>query len=386
MKILWCRGGGTLFQEAPQPSYYLLKYFPNKHHIFVCNFGCDYFYDGFYRKSKKYWFRRNILVFEPAQLNFFPMNRYYHLNDFFPSFQSLSVGILESFDADIIVGVGFWGGIAGAAIHKVTTIPFVYDYTDPYTREYGSGPFGIYHLIERLLPRMADLTICVSYELADNARSFGARKIEVIPNGFEPDIFLAKKKTQKKTKDVILRIKKDKKVVLYVGQIGRTLGMDIFIKSAAFVPDDVIFILVGSGPGAGEVKSLVNKLGLGKKIRFLGPKPREEIPEFINLSDICVVPYSRESSIKLIEYGALGKPVLTFKGPVERSFLKDKEIVVSEWDPKEFASLIKHLLNDKRKSLSIGKRLQKKVLRDYRWDHLAKRYAKILENVLDSYS
>ena len=119
-----------------------------------------------------------------------------------------------------------------------------------------------------------------------------------------------------------------------------------------------------------------------RKIKFIGRRPSEEIPELIYSSDICVVPYSRESSIKLIEYGALGKPVVTFEGPVERRFAKDKEIVVSKWDPTEFAYSIKSLIVDERKANRIGKQLQKKVLKHYRWDHLAEKYIELLEDIV----
>lgn len=343
MNILWCRGGGTLFQQAPQRSFYLLKYFPDEYNITVYNFGCDYFYGGFLKKPRKYRFKKNIIVFEPINVNIFPMNRYYHLNDFLPSLHTLFAGLLESFNADIIVGVGFWGGIAGALLSKIADTPFIYDYTDPYTELSGLGPFRVYYSIERFLPRASDLTVCVSYTLYDKAKSYGAKRIEIIPNGFEPERFTLKNRSKSQCFPI------GKKIVLYVGQVNRSYGFDIFIESALYVPDNILYVIVGSGPGAREVRALVENLHLNNKIKFIGYQPSERIPELINSSDVCIVPYSRESSIKLLEYGALGKPVVTFEGNVERRFAKDKEIIISRWNPVDLAKSIKYLITNKKR-------------------------------------
>ena len=295
MNIIWFRGGGTLFQQAPQRSFYLLKYFPDKYNITVCNFGCDYFYGGFLKKPRKYRFKKNITVFEPVNVNFFPMNRYYHFNDLLPSLHALFAGLLESFNADIIVGVGFWGGIAGALLRKIAGIPFVYDYTDPYTELAGLGPLGVYYSIERFLTKTADLTVCVNYTLYEKAKSYGAKRIEIIPNGFEPERFIMKSRSKSH------RFPMGKKIVLYVGQVNRSYGFDIFIKSALYVPENVLYVIVGSGPGAKEVRAFVENLHLNNKIKFIGYQPREKIPELISSSDVCIVPYGIESTIKLLE-------------------------------------------------------------------------------------
>ena len=144
---------------------------------------------------------------------------------FLPSLHALFAGLLESFNADIIVGVGFWGGIAGALLSKIADIPFVYDYIDPYTELYGEGPFGVYYSIERFLPRTADLTVCVSYALYEKAKSYGAKRIEIIPNGFEHERFTMKNRSKSQCFPI------GKKIVLYVGQVNRSYGFDIFIES-----------------------------------------------------------------------------------------------------------------------------------------------------------
>ena len=114
-------------------------------------------------------------------------------------------------------------------IRKVARVPFVYDYVDPYTEMAGQGTLNIYSFIERAMPR-SDLTICVSISLADKARSFGARRIRIIPNGFEAELL--------RCEPVIKPW--EKKVVLYLGQITKSHRWESLAEEYAKLLEDLM--------------------------------------------------------------------------------------------------------------------------------------------------
>ncbi|MEM2129661.1 MAG: glycosyltransferase [Candidatus Bathyarchaeia archaeon] len=369
MKILWLRGGGTLLQKAPQRSYFILKYFPKGHEVRVYHFGCDFFYGGFYRKGRRYRLRQSILVYEPSQLNIFPSNRFsYHLNDFIPSILSFTYVLAEHFDPDIILGEGFWGGLAGVMLKKVLRKPLVYDYIDRYIEIVGQGPLKTFALIESKIPRVADLTICASYYLEEKAKYYKAKLTEVIPNGFDP----AWLSTRARRYEISDR----RKIVLFVGQIGMSM---ILLQSAFFLSPDILLIIAGSGVGEEKVKRFVKTCGLEGKVLLLGYVPHDQIPNLIMSSHVCVDTSGVETSLKLIEYGVFGKPVVAFEGPVTRRFMEDREIAISQRNPKKLADKIMRLIQNEENAKTMGENLKRKVITEYRWDLLSMKYASLLE-------
>lgn len=78
--------------------------------------------------------------------------------------------------------------------------------------------------------------------------------------------------------------------------------------------NNVVLILVGEGPLKKDCIVLASQLGLQKSIFFLGA--REDIPQIIQMSDICVLSSHWEGfGLVAIEYMAAGKPVIASDVP-----------------------------------------------------------------------
>ncbi|MEM2970747.1 MAG: glycosyltransferase, partial [Candidatus Bathyarchaeia archaeon] len=272
---------------------------------------------------------------------------------------------------DIIVGEGFLGGFAGAVLKRALGKPFVYDYIDPYTELAGQGPLGVYAFIERKLPQLADLTVCVSYYLKEKAKFFGSKRTELIPNGFDPNWLSLSIKPHK------ISLEKRKKV-LFVGQIGMSR---ILLESAFYLSPEVLLVILGSGIEEKQIMNFVKTSGLEKRVLFLGYVPHDNVPSLITSSDICVDTSGVETSLKLIEYGVFGKPVIALEGPVTRRFVKDQEIAVSQRNPKDIANTIMRLLHNIADAKNMGENLRKKIINEYRWDVLAEKYTSVLKNL-----
>lgn len=81
---------------------------------------------------------------------------------------------------------------------------------------------------------------------------------------------------------------------VFVGQLISRKGIDILINAISIISDkNVEFLLIGDGEQGIELEELVKSCGLESRIHFLGKKTKEEVINYLRISDIFVLP-SRE--------------------------------------------------------------------------------------------
>ena len=113
----------------------------------------------------------------------------------------------------------------------------------------------------------------------------------------------------------------NKCVVMYAGLLGPFQNPFLILELAKLMrsDDDILFLIVGTGPLEEDMKRKVKKLKLGNVV-FLSPKPHEKMPFIYNLADLFVFTYASSKFLamglpkKIIEYAAIGKPIL-YLGP-----------------------------------------------------------------------
>lgn len=115
-----------------------------------------------------------------------------------------------------------------------------------------------------------------------------------------------------------------KHLVGYVGIMGLQDGLDYLIDAANLIirewgRDDIQFVLVGGGPEFSRLQQRVNSLGIGDQVEFTGLiTSDEELGAVLATADVCVSPdeANRMNDIstmnKVMEYMALGKPIVQF--------------------------------------------------------------------------
>lgn len=195
---------------------------------------------------------------------------------------------------------------------------YVYDRRSPWyysvKREIGGSFLPlIAKIFETVLMSKASYIVCASTSLAMEVEGLG-KPVEVIPN------YPEKKFSEYATRDVRkeLGIPSQRKVLLYVGKLSRTEGVDLLVDVAGVIKDlDAELWIVGDGPLRTLVKRLVEESS--GKVRWFGWVERREVPNYIIASDICIVPrhktcysiyYSHEGIHKISECLLLGKPVV----------------------------------------------------------------------------
>lgn len=110
-----------------------------------------------------------------------------------------------------------------------------------------------------------------------------------------------------------------KRVVIHVGRVSYEKNIPQVIDAMAFMPDDVMLMVVGKGPALEEVKAHVVESGLSSRVIFTGFVSDEELPLHYAASDIVVSASRFETQgLTIVEAMACGIPAACASG---RAFL-----------------------------------------------------------------
>ena len=160
----------------------------------------------------------------------------------------------------------------------------------------------------------------------------------------------------------------------YSGLISSRLDLELLVKVAKTYPDCQL-VMMGQESAANcetELKALKSL----KNVRFVGVKDISEVPHYVNSFDVCLVPYkeSKETEIlsplKLYDYMALGKPIVTTSFPAALPF--SQHIYLAEGQT-QFVSLVgTALTEDTRERVTDRKEIAKANSWDQRVVTLAK--------------
>lgn len=190
-----------------------------------------------------------------------------------------------------------------------------------------------------------------------------------------------------------LNLPLDKKLVGYVGMF-RTLGMekgiDVAIRTFSDIKDrqDINLVLVGGyNDDINYYKKSVKEAGIEDRIIFTGMVRHNLIPYYLKAFDVLIAPFPENehysffmSPLKIFEYMASGKPIISTNLPSLREVLNNSNsILVCPGSSSELREAILRALED----VDFSKKISAQALTDagkYTWQ---KRARKILSFVGD---
>lgn len=140
------------------------------------------------------------------------------------------------------------------------------------------------------------------------ANTIAPRALVALPNPIDVDVF---KPQLIAPASAGLGGLEGKRIVLFVGNLLKVKRLDLLIEALAYVPPDVVLVVVGSGYAQDEYIELVQRRGLGARVRFVGSQPRAALAKYYSLAACTVVPSDAESfSLVMLEALATGSPVV----------------------------------------------------------------------------
>lgn len=232
----------------------------------------------------------------------------------------------------------------------------------------------IAHHFEKWIIKRADILTVVSPFLEEKAYQYGFRgPVHFIPNGADVEGIKYSFPNNNRLK------------VLFVGLLYKSSDLDFVIKSFTHLNKEFRLIVVGDGPKRQEFEALAKRLNVN--VCFEGMKSREEVKKYLYNSDIALMPYvdnisnRSRSPVKLGEYLAAGKPVVTSPVGIMKEIIKDRvNGIMTKDNPEDFAEGIKEL-SDRglRKKISLNAR---KTAEKLSWKSIAKELKKVYSSAL----
>jgi teichuronic acid biosynthesis glycosyltransferase TuaC len=162
-------------------------------------------------------------------------------------------------------------------------------------------------LIQDAIRRAAAL-ITVSAALKDVLIELGAPddKVTVLRNGVETELF--RPPSDRATVRATLGLTGP--TLISVGGLIERKGHHRTIEAMRQLPGFTLLI-AGEGPERARLEGLIAQLGLGDRVRLLGPRPHAELPALYGAADASVLASSREGWANvLLESMACGTPVV----------------------------------------------------------------------------
>ena len=207
------------------------------------------------------------------------------------------------------------------------------------------------------------------------------KKLKLNPNGFDDDMFRPKSITKNELFNQFGLDIVPEKLVSFVGKFTDFKGIDILIKAARKVTDEipeVVFALAGDGQLMAEMKELTAKLKLNN-LYFLGHQTQEDVASLYSCADVSVVP-SRIEPFGLVAIEALGcgTPVVATNAGGLPDFVNNEVGQLIEMEDVEALAnaIIEELKNNTK--LTKGKYAQEYAVENYSWK-------KTLQNVIEIY-
>lgn len=168
-------------------------------------------------------------------------------------------------------------------------------------------------------------------------------------------------------------------LVGYVGVMGMQDGLDYLIDAASLIitdweRHDIQFVLVGAGPELPRLRQRATALGLGSQVQFTGRLPDADLGAVLATADVCVNPDEANqmndisTMNKIMEYMALGKPIVQFDLHEGRVSAGDASLYAARNDATSLAKCIIELIDDPWQRTRMGATGQQRLTTTLSWD------------------
>jgi len=279
-----------------------------------------------------------------------------------------------------------------AAPFKLLGKKFVFDHHDLCPELYRSRYRTAEGFFTRLLRvfewcslKLADITIATneSYKQVQIERAKrDPRTIFIVRNG--PD------KLRMSRVQPCPRLKAMNKCILcYVGSLNPQDGVDYLLRSLRYLSHDLKrsdfhCVVMGTGDSLQDLRDLAGRLQLNGCVELPGFVPDEDLQANLAAADICVDPDPSSplndvsTWIKIMEYMAYGKPIVSFDLKETRFSAGEAAIYVKPNGEAEFAKSIVALMEQPDLREKMGSYGRRRVEQELQW-------TKVGQNLLTAY-
>lgn len=215
----------------------------------------------------------------------------------------------------------------------------------------------------RLMTWLADTVLSASKE----SFRLKTKKLVITGHGIDTELFKPGEKQLS-----------EKFEIVSVGRISPTKDYESMIKAVQHINNIELYIIGEAGLKIQKVyfdnlKQMIDKMNLAKKVKFLGAKPNSEIPKYLKSVDLFINLSGTGSLDKaVLEAMASGCLVLTSNESFQK--ILPKELMVEKDNPKALTEKIEYIMQiPEDKKSQLRQQLRQEVVANHNLENLVKK-------------
>lgn len=306
--------------------------------------------------------------------------------------------LIWKYKCDIIHAHNYEGQLVGICAKLITERPLLYNAVNSMTDELSSYDFikpafvarWLATFLDWFVPKFSDYILTLTTELLELLAAKGAprERMVCVPAGVWPEMF--QHANPERFRD-ILRLR-DKRVVLYTGTLDRFQRLDILLRAFARLgPEfsDTVLLLVcpfTKDTLRRELEALATELRIADRLRWVDQHPLEDLPDYLVLGDVAVVPrpHSSGQPIKLLNYMGTARPIVAAAGGAKGIRHLHDGFICRDEDVDHMAEGLSLLLTDRKLAERLGVAALRTLLEEYDWRILCRKIESIYLGILSA--
>ncbi len=253
--------------------------------------------------------------------------------------------------------------------------------------------------VERQIVEQAHCIVSTSpQEMADIRNLVSQQgRVEIIPCGTDIDLFQPISRSEAREQ---LGLNPQAKIVLYVGRFDPHKGIETLVRAYAQLVErsadaqNLRLLIVGDsdpqendGAERQRIEGIVNSLGLGTSIEFVGMVGQDRLPLYYTAADVCVIPSHYEPfGLVAIEAMACGTPVVASAvGGLKFTVVPEETgLLVPAKDEAAFARAIERILTGDLWAQKMREQAVTRVQDNFSWTGVAVQLSDLYRSLLAS--
>ena len=301
--------------------------------------------------------------------------------------------VIKKKKIDIIHAHNYEAPLAGFIARAVTGVPVVFNSHNVLSDElytYFRLPFSkwlaqsVAHCLDNYIPKKADFCITVSEESINFfiARGVSPDRIEFIPPGIDcQNEKINDPKEIRKTYHL-----GSHPLITYTGNLDGYQNIELLfhaIKTVSETISEFTLVIITSSDYT-QYQKLAREMDIDRYIIFLSDQTFDQTREILAAGDIAVNPRTSWSGfpIKLLNYMAAGKAIVTSEGSAKGIKHTHNGLVVKNGDSKGFAEGILQLIKQPDLAAKLGFKAKMEVHSRYNWDCIARKIEEVYEKTI----
>jgi glycosyltransferase involved in cell wall biosynthesis len=211
----------------------------------------------------------------------------------------------------------------------------------------------------------ADLIICPARHLAARLEPFGFGNVRVIWNAVDAQHFAPRAKDRQLAR--MLGLQPDDVVIAHVSNL-KSLKRPLDVIDAAELAlrrnPRLVFVIVGEGPIGAAMQAACEEKRVADRFRFVGWIDHDRVADFLNLTDVVVMPAEDEIQARVyLETQACGRVLLASDIAAAREVISDGEtgVLFRKGEPADLAARLLHLADRPELRATIGRQARARI-------------------------